>query len=83
MLTSDDIHKLSKVFATKEDFEKLEEKISNLPTKGEFFGKMDKVIGELQTMRNEHIITGHQVSDHEDRLEALEKIHPHGTHAPR
>ena len=31
--------------------EKLDEKIKLLPTKGEFFSKMDEVMGELKAIR--------------------------------
>ena len=46
--------------------------ISHLPTKDEFYGKMDEVIGELNAIREEQAVLGHQVSDHMDRLEKLE-----------
>ena len=52
--------------------EKLDEKISHLPTKDEFYVKMDEVMGELKTIREEVAVLGHQVSDHHDRLEKLE-----------
>jgi len=48
------------------------EDLSLLPTKDEFFGKMDEVIGELKANREEQAVLGHQVSDHGDRLEKLE-----------
>ena len=46
--------------------------ISHLPTKDEFYGTMDKVMGELKAIREEVAVLGHQVSDHGDRLEKLE-----------
>jgi len=52
--------------------EKLGEKLSHLPTKDEFYGKMDDVIGELKAMREEVSILSHQVADHGDRLEKIE-----------
>lgn len=54
--------------------EKLDEKLKNLPTKDEFFSKMDEVMGELETIREEQTILSHQVSNHENRLKTLEKI---------
>jgi hypothetical protein len=36
---------------------------------------MDELMGELSTIRDEQTIIGHQVSDHEERLSALEEIH--------
>ncbi len=47
--------------------------ISHLPTKDEFYGKMDEVMGELKAVREEISVLGHQVSDHGDRLDRIEK----------
>ena len=46
--------------------------VGHLPTKDEFYGKMDEVMGELKAMREEVAISSHQVADHSDRLEKLE-----------
>ena len=54
--------------------EKLDEKIKILPTKEEFFSKMDEVMGELGTIREEQTVLSHQVADHENRLKSLEEI---------
>ncbi len=54
--------------------EKLDEKLKILPTKEEFFPKMDEVVGELKTAREEQTVLSHQVSNHEDRLKTLEEI---------
>jgi len=51
----------------------LEDKINLLPTKDEFFTKMDEVMGELKTMREEDTVLGYQVSDHEKRIIDLEE----------
>lgn len=61
--------------------EKLEEKLRNLPTKDEFFSKMDEVMGELKTIREEVEMVAHRSSNHEDRIVILEEIHPGGKHA--
>lgn len=53
--------------------EKLDEKIKLLPSKDEFFQKMDDVMGELKTVREEQVIIGHQTNNHEERINALEK----------
>ena len=53
--------------------EKIDEKTKNLPTKDEFYEKMDEVIGELKAMREEHTVLSSQVSDHEDRITKLEE----------
>ena len=52
--------------------EKLDEKLGHLPTKDEFYGTMDKVMGELKAIREEVAVLGHQVADHEDRIEKIE-----------
>jgi hypothetical protein len=54
-----------KKLVTKED-------ISHLPTKDEFYEKMDEVMGELKTIREEQAVLGHQVADHDDRIEKVE-----------
>lgn len=46
--------------------------IGNLPTKDEFYGKMDEVMGELKGIREEVTVLGHQVSEHDDRIAKLE-----------
>lgn len=70
MLTPKDLEEIEKVIE-----EKLEEKIRLLPTKDEFFSKMDELMGELSAIRDEQTIISHQVSDQEERLSALEEIH--------
>lgn len=52
--------------------EKLDEKMKYLPTKDEFYGKMDAVMGELKAIREEVVVLGHQVSEHDDRIDKLE-----------
>jgi hypothetical protein len=46
MLTAQDLDEIEKVVD-----EKIDEKTRNLPTKDEFFGKMDEVIGQLKAIR--------------------------------
>ena len=52
--------------------EKLDEKLSHLPTKDEFYTKMDEVVGELKTIREEQPLQSHRLSDHEDRIQKIE-----------
>ena len=52
--------------------EKLDGKIKYLPTKDEFYEKMDEVMGELKTIREEQTLISHRVSNHEDRIEKVE-----------
>lgn len=56
---------------------KLEEKIKSLPTRDEFFSKMDELMGELKAIREEQtVISGYkdQLEDHEGRITKLEAI---------
>ena len=66
----------------RDQIDEVKEQIRGLPTKDEFYTKMDEVVGELQAMREENTIGSHQISDHEDRIENLENIHPQGQHPP-
>ena len=52
--------------------ERLNEKLSHLPTKDEFYGKMDEVMGELKTIREEQALQSQHLSDHDDRIEKIE-----------
>ena len=54
-----------KELVTKED-------ISQLPTKDDFYEKMDEVVSELKAVREEVSVLSHQVSDHDDRIEKVE-----------
>lgn len=44
--------------------EKFEEQLRNIPTKDEFYIKMDEVMGELKGIREEVTVFTHQVSGH-------------------
>ena len=54
-----------KGLVTKED-------ISHLPSKDEFYTKMDEVMGELKTSREEQTVQSQELSDHADRIEKIE-----------
>lgn len=73
------LNTFSKVFATKEEFDELKEKVNNLPTKNEFYSKMDKVMGELKASREDQAVLTQYDQDQFDRLEELESLHtlPH------
>jgi predicted nuclease with TOPRIM domain len=68
MLTAQDLDEIEKVVD-----EKIDEKTRNLPTKDEFFGKMDEVMGELKAIREEQPLQSHRLSNHEDRISVIEK----------
>jgi len=73
LLTSDTSRSLIKnMTLTQRDFdeiekmmdEKFEEQLRNIPTKDEFYIKMDEVMGELKGIREEVTVFTHQVSGH-------------------
>jgi hypothetical protein len=74
---------------TEKDFNKIErlvreivdEQTKHLPSRDEFFKSMDRVMSELQTMREELALTNHHLNEHESRITSLEEIHPQGQHA--
>ncbi len=74
MLTQKDIDEIERIVS-----QELEEKIKLLPTKNEFFTKMDQVMGELGAIREEQtVISGYknQLEDHESRITQLEETAP-------
>lgn len=58
---------------TKDNFESLENKINHLPTKDEFYLKMDEVVGELQKLREEVTITSHHYDKTNKRVDIIDK----------
>jgi hypothetical protein len=54
-----------KELVTKED-------IGYLPTKDDFYGMMDKVMGELKAIREDQAVQSQHLSDHDDRIEKIE-----------
>jgi hypothetical protein len=63
---------IDKRCATKDELAELRQQISHLPTKEDFYSYMDKLMGEVQTLRDEQTILGHQVSTLADRVDELE-----------
>lgn len=53
--------------------EKIEERTKNLPTKDDFFNKMDEIMGELKAIRENTTVLSGRVANHEDRIAKLEK----------
>lgn len=62
----------SKIFATKQDLADLRQEFSHLPTKEEFYQRMDLLTGELRDEREENTIQQAKLEDHESRLSKLE-----------
>ena len=46
--------------------------LSHLPTKDEFYGKMDEVMGELKTIREEQTLQSQHLSDHDDKIQKIQ-----------
>jgi len=53
--------------------EELREAISHLPTKEEFFSKMDELMTEVKKIGEEQPVQAHQIARNSDRLDRVEK----------
>lgn len=87
MLTKQDFQQIERLLELKLDQkleekleEKLNEKLRFFPTKDEFFKRMDEMMGELETIRNEQLLLTHSQEQYDRRIEKLETIHPKGKH---
>jgi hypothetical protein len=60
--------------------EEVRKQTSFLPTKEEFFDRTDKILGELQDIRQEMVFTRTQYERMDGRVTNLEEIHPGGKH---
>jgi hypothetical protein len=60
--------------------EELEVRIKHLPTKEEFYTREDELMGELKAIREELTALSFRVSEHQNDIDMLKKIHPHGRH---
>jgi len=59
----------------------VEERLNGVLTRDEFLSRTDELLTELRTLRDEYLILTRRVYGHEDRIAALETIHPSGQHA--
>lgn len=86
MITQDDLKKIEELFkrliiqgvwhlVTKEDIKPLatSDQISHLPTKEEFFKRMDTLSGEVKAMRETQELHASDHSEANDRLDVIEK----------
>lgn len=78
MLTQRDLNEIERILDARLE-DKLTEKLKGLPTRDEFYQKMDEVMGELKTLREEQTLTTYrnteqdqQLENHEKRLKKLE-----------
>lgn len=70
-LTDEDIKLLRESFASKEDHEDLKALVQHLPTKEEFFSKMDELMGEVKAMREEQTTHAQQHVDINDKFDQV------------
>jgi hypothetical protein len=56
------------------------EDLKYLPSKEEYYKREDEMMTELKAIREEITVQSGQLSDHSDRIENLENIHPRGKH---
>lgn len=73
-IVDDLLNYLSKNHVTKEEYEHLKVQLSHLPNKEEFYAKMDEISGEFKTFQENEQIIAHQLCDHQERIEKLEKV---------
>jgi len=82
-LTSADLDAIRQLIhlATEDLRLELRERTENLPSKNEFFNRMDELVALLRAVREEQRATSLRLSRAEDRLRDLESIHPSGGHS--
>lgn len=68
MLTQQDLDEIERIVDEVVE-EKLGEKTRFLPTRDEFYEKMDEVMGELKAIREEQTVFSAKVADQSDQLE--------------
>lgn len=91
MLTGEDIIKIKKALSEEivfrldeklglESGQSLDDKLSHLPSKDQFYEENDKLMGELKAIREEQSLITDQYKRSFDEIEELKKIHPNNTH---
>jgi len=63
-LTQRDLDELEEIFITKSEF---------ADYRSELMNKLDKILKEILTSREEQTVLAHQVSGHEDRIVTIEQ----------
>jgi len=67
------VKELVKVSIDEDETLARKEDLKHLPTKNQFYEKIDEIVGELKGIREELPIINHQISNHEDRIDNIEK----------
>jgi len=68
------INRMKIVFPTVDEMPQIvQEEIKFLPTKEEFFSRMDKLSGEIEKVRQEQILHSDQHQEINDRFERVDK----------
>lgn len=72
-MTKDELKAIKELFNEQkgEILSEVEKKLHLLPTKDEFFDKMDEVMGELKANREEQTLQSGRISEHSDEIEEL------------
>ena len=68
MLTQKDLDEIEKIVD-----KSINSRTKFLPTKDEFYSKMDELIGEIKASRQEHTAITGRLSEHSDTLDKHEK----------
>ena len=71
-LTAQEVRTFAQMVELEDKFERHVTKL-----KSDFVDKIDPILKEVTTSREERPIIAKRQTDHEDRIENLEKIHPH------
>lgn len=64
MLTQKDVEQIEK-----QTRKILKQEIKHLPTKDDFYNRMDELIGEVKSMREEQTLIAGKISEHTDSIE--------------
>jgi hypothetical protein len=80
LLTKSDLNQIGVLLDEKleEQEETFERKI--VEVKSDFFEKIDPILKEVTASREERVVINGRISEIEERIEPLEKIHPQGKH---
>jgi polyhydroxyalkanoate synthesis regulator phasin len=75
MLTNIDLNKIGGIIDEKLEQQKEEIDAKFAQQRSELLDKLDRILKEVVASRQEETVLSHRVSDHEDRITALESTH--------
>ena len=53
---------------------------SHQPSKDEFYEQTTEILSKLAALEDENLVKAEHITRHDDRISALEKLHPSGKH---